>query len=207
VNLLVFVQNNKRCTVQGIKIILCVHLSCLPIHSKCSTLWAGLYHKNFPINLREPDNWGTWLLLHHSLLLHIPITLHQFRLFRSNSNTNIPHIYPIRFSPFLLHKSYSHNHVCYSLFQASQFSVDGFDDRRIDSIPGRSRTFPSTVDPTRWLRNRATSWKVASSIPDGVIGIFHCHNPSGSTMTLDLTQPLSQKSTRNIFWSKKTASA
>ena len=24
-----------------------------------------------------------------------------------------------------------------------------------------------------WLRHRATSWKVAGSIPDGVIGIFH----------------------------------
>jgi len=24
-----------------------------------------------------------------------------------------------------------------------------------------------------WLRHRATNWKVAGSIPDGVIGIFH----------------------------------
>jgi len=29
-----------------------------------------------------------------------------------------------------------------------------------------------------WLRHCATSWKVAGSIPDGVIGIFHWHNPS-----------------------------
>jgi len=29
-----------------------------------------------------------------------------------------------------------------------------------------------------WLRHCATSRKVAGSIPDGVIGIFHCHNPS-----------------------------
>jgi hypothetical protein len=27
------------------------------------------------------------------------------------------------------------------------------------------------------LRHCATSRKVAGSIPDGVIGIFHCHNP------------------------------
>jgi hypothetical protein len=27
-------------------------------------------------------------------------------------------------------------------------------------------------------------------IPDGVTGIFHRHNPSGRTMTLELTQPL-----------------
>ena len=32
--------------------------------------------------------------------------------------------------------------------------------------------------------------KVTGSIPDGVIGIFNLHNPSGSTMTLGLTQPL-----------------
>jgi len=41
-----------------------------------------------------------------------------------------------------------------------------------------------------WLRHCATSRKVAGSIPDGVIGIFHWHNPSGRTMTLTSTQPL-----------------
>ena len=33
-----------------------------------------------------------------------------------------------------------------------------------------------------WLNNCATSCKVAGSIPDGVIGIFHSHNPSGRTV-------------------------
>jgi hypothetical protein len=33
-----------------------------------------------------------------------------------------------------------------------------------------------------WLRHCATSRKVAGSIPDGVIEIFHLHNPSGVTM-------------------------
>ena len=33
-----------------------------------------------------------------------------------------------------------------------------------------------------WLRHCATSQKVAGSIPDGVIGIFHWHNSSGRTM-------------------------
>jgi hypothetical protein len=31
----------------------------------------------------------------------------------------------------------------------------------------------------QWLRHRATNWKVAGSVPDGVIGIFHSHNHSG----------------------------
>jgi len=34
----------------------------------------------------------------------------------------------------------------------------------------------------QWLRSCATNRKVAGSIPDGVIGIFHWHNPSDRTM-------------------------
>jgi len=49
-----------------------------------------------------------------------------------------------------------------------------------------------------WLRHCATSRKVAVSIPDGVTGIFLLHNPSGRTMALGLTQPLTEMSTRNI---------
>jgi len=52
------------------------------------------------------------------------------------------------------------------------------------------------------LRHCATSWKVAASIPDGVTEIFHSHNPSGRTMALGLTQPLTEMSTRNISWGK-----
>ena len=48
------------------------------------------------------------------------------------------------------------------------------------------------------------SRKVASSIPDGVIGIFHWHNPSGRTMALGLTL---ETSTRYIYWRLKAASA
>jgi len=41
---------------------------------------------------------------------------------------------------------------------------------------------------------------LAGSIPDYVIGIFHWHNPSGRTVALGLTQPLTEMSTRNISW-------
>jgi hypothetical protein len=51
-----------------------------------------------------------------------------------------------------------------------------------------------------WLRHCATNRKVAGSIPDAVIGIFYWHNPSGRTMALGLTQPLTDMSTRNISW-------
>jgi len=46
----------------------------------------------------------------------------------------------------------------------------------------------------------ATKRKVVGSIPDGVIGIFHRHNPSDRTMVLGSTQPLIKMSTRSISW-------
>jgi hypothetical protein len=49
----------------------------------------------------------------------------------------------------------------------------------------------------QWLRHYATNRKVAGSIPDGVIGIFHLYNPSGRTMALGSTHSLTEMSTRN----------
>ena len=51
------------------------------------------------------------------------------------------------------------------------------------------------------------SRNVVGSIPDSVIGTFNRHNPSGRTMALGLTQPLTEMSTRNIFWGVKAAGA
>ena len=39
-----------------------------------------------------------------------------------------------------------------------------------------------------WLRHCATNWKVADSISDGVMGIFHWHNTSGRTVALGSIQ-------------------
>jgi hypothetical protein len=58
-----------------------------------------------------------------------------------------------------------------------------------------------------WLRHCATSRKVAGSIPDDVNGIYHLHNPTGRTMALGLTQPLTEMSTRNISCGVKAAVA
>jgi hypothetical protein len=46
----------------------------------------------------------------------------------------------------------------------------------------------------------STGRKVAGSVPDCVIGIFHWHNPSDRSMALGWTQPLTEMSTRNISW-------
>jgi hypothetical protein len=52
----------------------------------------------------------------------------------------------------------------------------------------------------QWLRHCATNRKVAGSISDGVTGSFHWYNPSGRTMALVSTRPLTEMSTRNISW-------
>ena len=59
----------------------------------------------------------------------------------------------------------------------------------------------------QWLKCCATNRKVAGSIPDGVTGIFHWHNPSDRTMALGSTQSLTEMSTRIISWGVKTAGA
>jgi hypothetical protein len=59
------------------------------------------------------------------------------------------------------------------------------------------------VKDIRLLRfNEALRYKPEGrgSIPNGVIGIFQVHNPSGRTMVLGLNQPLTEMSTRNISW-------
>jgi hypothetical protein len=55
--------------------------------------------------------------------------------------------------------------------------------------------------------NCTTNRQVAGSIPDGVTRTFHCHNPSGRTMALGSTQPLTEMSTVNNFWEVKAAGA
>jgi hypothetical protein len=57
------------------------------------------------------------------------------------------------------------------------------------------------------LRHCATVRKVAVSISNGVVGIFHWHNTFGRTMTMGSTHPLKEMSTRNIFCGIKSARA
>ena len=51
-----------------------------------------------------------------------------------------------------------------------------------------------------------TNLKVTGSIPDGV-GIFLWRNPAGHTISLGLTHPLTEMSTRNNSWGVKAAGA
>jgi hypothetical protein len=49
-----------------------------------------------------------------------------------------------------------------------------------------------------WLRQYATSRKVAGSIHSGVIGFSNRPNPSSRTMTLGWTKPLTEMSARTL---------
>jgi hypothetical protein len=63
---------------------------------------------------------------------------------------------------------------------------------------------------TRWrsyLRHYATNRQVAGSISAGVNGNFHWHNPSGRTMALASTQPLTENSSKEISLRVKAAGA
>ena len=65
----------------------------------------------------------------------------------------------------------------------------------VDSASNRNEYQEYFLWGTRWrswLRHCTASRKVAGSIPDGVIGIFHGH------MAPALTQPLTEMSTRDI---------
>ena len=50
-----------------------------------------------------------------------------------------------------------------------------------------------------WLRHYAKNRQVAGSIPDCVIGLFQGHNPSGHTMALGSTQPLTEMGCLFVF--------
>jgi hypothetical protein len=63
-----------------------------------------------------------------------------------------------------------------------------------------------TLENSLWrsfLRDCATSRKVAGSFSKDVMGIFHWLIPSGRTVALGSTQPLTEMRTRNISWRGK----
>jgi hypothetical protein len=66
-------------------------------------------------------------------------------------------------------------------------------------VRSRWLRFHITYTHTRsWLKYYARSRKIAGSIPDEVIGCLNWPNPSGRTMALGSTQPLTEMSTVNV---------
>jgi hypothetical protein len=66
--------------------------------------------------------------------------------------------------------------------------------------PESTTVYFQGIAVAQWLRDCTTNQKVAGSIPDGVMEFFIDINPSDSTMALGLTEPLTEVSTRSIFW-------
>jgi hypothetical protein len=60
-------------------------------------------------------------------------------------------------------------------------------------FPSRQEIFTCIFRKLFRGSTRYRSSKVAGSIPDGVIGIFHWHNPSCRSMALGWTQPLTER--------------
>jgi hypothetical protein len=89
--------------------------------------------------------------------------------------------------------------------QQSCFVFGTYRDQILVRISSTSFQKPSSINKRwrSWLRHCATSRKLAGSIPDGITGIFHWHNPSRCNMALGLIQPLIEMSTRNISWGQK----
>jgi hypothetical protein len=58
-----------------------------------------------------------------------------------------------------------------------------------------------------WLRHCATSRHVTGLNPDRGTGVFHWPQPTGSTVSLGSTQPLTEMSARDISCEAKTAGA
>ena len=52
---------------------------------------------------------------------------------------------------------------------------------------------------TQWLRRCATNQKIAGSTADGVIGIFHWHNPSDRTMALGVDSSCNRIHVPGVF--------
>jgi hypothetical protein len=75
---------------------------------------------------------------------------------------------------------------------------------------GKYDNIPKSRGPlmvAQWLRYCCTNRKVAGSIPDSVLGIFHCHNPSDRIMALGSTQPLNRNEYQEHLLGVKAASA
>jgi hypothetical protein len=59
----------------------------------------------------------------------------------------------------------------------------------------------------QWLRYCATNWKIAASIPGGVIGIFHWHNRSDCTMAPGVDSASNRNEYQKHFLGVKAAGA
>ena len=88
----------------------------------------------------------------------------------------------------------------YASFNPKEIRPTAFPETSLTNQQSTLRNIAQGTAVAQWLRCCATNRKVAGLIPDGVIGIFYCHNTSDCTMALGSTQSLTEMSIRNISW-------
>ena len=150
-----------------------------PFVTSCTYFTCSLYL----LLLSLPFSFHSALYLLPALRLLLFFSLHLFYIADTDTQRNEwPLLVTLRYeNAGSNHSLISPNIICKQIFYNVMYN------------PGGPRW-------RSWLRHWATSQKVAGAIPDGVIGIFHWHNPSGRTMALGSTQPLTEMSTGNISW-------
>ena len=99
---------------------------------------------------------------------------------------------------------------CSPSFQKSIFLFEG-------SRPSPASPSNSTLEMEHWWNDTDRVAQLVEAlhlklqghgfVPDGGIGTFHSLNPSGRTIALGSTQPLTEMSTRDISWWVKAAGA
>ena len=128
------------------------------------------------------------------------LALQTVLLLRYYFSLGIIFIFLCKFSPQILSFIYLHFSPCLPYATQNISSSSSFLPYLL--VLSLHSIFPQSFAVVQWLRCCATNRKVVSSFPDGVIGIFHSHNPSDRTMALGSTQSLTEMSTRRISWGK-----
>ena len=120
------------------------------------------YSKNIRQHCKNVVAWATW----NPRFVHLCSTIRE--QLRTATNIFIPVDVMVSLSGYCLRYKHPNTPACYIQFT---FAI-GFDINVTTNLEGTA--------VAQWLRCCATNRKVAISIPDGVIGIFHWHNSSRS---------------------------
>jgi hypothetical protein len=130
---------------------------------------------------------------------------YTWNITHNTESTAVWSLKPERWASLLVQEKYQEEKACDTKQQQYQKQRNNTNNNKpvVNIVFARSDNPSSCWAGTRWrswLRHCVISRKVAGSIPNGVIGIFHWHNLSDSTMALGSTQLSTEMSASNISW-------
>ena len=161
--------------------------------------WTWIRSRSYTTNSRSSLKLSIMLRLQAGLYgVRITADAKAFCLLQNVQTALGPTVLPIQcvhsFSGIKAALAWSWPHIWLVLMFMNEWTYISASSVCLFGVDGDIFPFTTTSNwGTRWrswLRHCATSQKVAGSIPDGVMGIFHWYNPSGRTMALESTQPL-----------------